>query len=73
MLRSAGTSRDIAVTVRPTTMCRAIVAAFVKKAGLDARRGAKAQLVVDGDKMDPNSEIGEADLEDGDMVEVVGL
>lgn len=30
-------------------------------------------LSVDGDKMDPEAEIGEADLEDGDMVEVVDL
>ncbi|KAI8994208.1 hypothetical protein BD414DRAFT_481764 [Trametes punicea] len=30
-------------------------------------------LSVDGDKMDPETEIGEADLEDGDQVEVVGL
>ncbi|KAI0357533.1 hypothetical protein OH77DRAFT_1422395 [Trametes cingulata] len=30
-------------------------------------------LSVDGDRMDPETEIGEADLEDGDQVEVVGL
>ena len=30
-------------------------------------------LAVDGDKMANNVEIGEADLEDGDMVEVTGL
>lgn len=30
-------------------------------------------LMVDGDKMNNDTEIGEADLEDGDMVEVVGL
>lgn len=30
-------------------------------------------LSVDGDKMDPDTEIGEADLEDGDQVDVVGL
>lgn len=30
-------------------------------------------LSVDGDKMDPETEIGDADLEDGDLVEVVGL
>ncbi|EIW59359.1 uncharacterized protein TRAVEDRAFT_166699 [Trametes versicolor FP-101664 SS1] len=30
-------------------------------------------LSVDGDKMDPETEIGEADLEDGDQVDVVGL
>jgi len=31
------------------------------------------QLMVDGEKMNPESEIGDADLEDGDMVEVFGL
>ncbi len=30
-------------------------------------------LSVDGDRMDAETEIGEADLEDGDLVEVVGL
>ncbi|KAI0631929.1 hypothetical protein C8Q77DRAFT_1122755 [Trametes polyzona] len=30
-------------------------------------------LSVDGDKMDPETEIGDADLEDGDQVDVVGL
>ncbi|KAF9450560.1 hypothetical protein P691DRAFT_810094 [Macrolepiota fuliginosa MF-IS2] len=31
------------------------------------------RISVDGDKMENDTEIGEADLEDGDMVEVVGL
>lgn len=31
------------------------------------------RISVDGDKMDNMTEIGEADLDDGDMVEVVGL
>ena len=30
-------------------------------------------LVVDGDRLNPDDEISVADLEDGDMVEVVGL
>lgn len=30
-------------------------------------------LMVDGDKMTDDMEIGEADLDDGDLVEVVGL
>ena len=71
--------------MRPTTKCGAIVRAFLKKAGLDAEypaAGAPAKgrgrskvpaLSVDGDRMDPETEIGEADLEDGDQVEVVGL
>ncbi|RPD62637.1 hypothetical protein L226DRAFT_532365 [Lentinus tigrinus ALCF2SS1-7] len=81
--------KDITLVVRPTTKCGAIVRAFLKKAGLDTEYpadGAPAKgrgrgkavakvpvLSVDGDRMDPETEIGEADLEDGDQVEVVGL
>lgn len=36
-------------------------------------KGKDPRLCVDGDKMDNRAEIGDADLEDGDMVEVVGL
>ncbi|GBE83033.1 hypothetical protein BKA93DRAFT_764316 [Sparassis latifolia] len=50
-------------------------------AGTPAKKGkrgkpappAGAYLVVDGDRMDPASGIGEADLDDGDLVEVAGL
>ncbi|EMD40094.1 hypothetical protein CERSUDRAFT_112303 [Gelatoporia subvermispora B] len=43
-----------------------------------AKRGkaaavAEPRLSLDGDKLNPASEIGDADLEDGDQVEVVGL
>lgn len=31
------------------------------------------RLCIDGDKMDNQTPIGDMDLEDGDMVEVVGL
>ncbi len=81
--------KDITLVVRPTTKCGAIVRAFLKKAGLEAEypvNGAPAKgrgrgkaaakvpaLSVDGDRMDSDVEIGEADLEDGDQVEVVGL
>lgn len=87
-LRSAKT-KDIVLTVRQTTTCGAIVKAFLKKAGLSdqypsaspTKRGAGRNaskavvpcLMVDGDRMKPESAIGDADLEDGDQVEVVGL
>ena len=35
--------------------------------------GKDPRLCIDGDRMDNGMEIGEQDLEDGDMVEVVGL
>lgn len=86
VLRSAETkNKNITLTVRPTTTCGAIVKAFLKRAGLaekypegkSARRksgaGVGPRLVVDGDKLDPETPISEADLDDGDQVEVVGL
>jgi hypothetical protein len=71
----AGTAKDITIAVRPTTTCGVIVRAFVKAAGLNvpAAKLAAARIIVDGDKMDNDTEIGEADLEDGDMVEIAGL
>ncbi|CAL1712428.1 unnamed protein product [Somion occarium] len=77
--------KNVTLTVRPTTKCSAIIKAFLKSAGLSDKypataptgRGKKSvpmpQLMVDGDKLNPNWEIGKADLEDGDLVEVVGL
>lgn len=99
ILRSTLT-KDITLTVRPTTKCGAIVKAFLKKAnvadqypklfgvestgkgkgGRKSAGGKKGQalekepaLSVDGDKMGNDVEISEADLDDGDLVEVVGL
>ena len=86
-LRSAKT-KDIVLTVRPTTTCGAIVKAFLRKADLadqystpnPKKRGRKGaaqptgpHLVIDGDKMNAEAPISNADLEDGDLVEVSGL
>ena len=83
VLRSSLTSRDITLTVRPTTKCGAIVQAFLKKAGLAGKYsstpkkrkkdGPDPRLSIDGDRVDNETEIGEMDLENGDLVEVVGL
>ena len=85
--RSAVT-KSITLTVRPTTKCSVILNAFLKRAGMadkvsisPVKKGKKSKagvftgpaLMVDGDKLDPDSTIGSADLEDGDLVEVVGL
>jgi hypothetical protein len=76
-LRSAG-CHDITLTVRPTTKCEAIVREFTKRveaagASSSAKPGGKGgfALIVDGDKLDPSSDIGDVGLEDGDLVEVV--
>jgi hypothetical protein len=83
VLRSAAIEdKSINLTVRPTTTCGAIVKAFLKAAGLSDKhppsKGKRAgqtmpQLMIDGDKMANDTEISEADLDDGDLVEVVGL
>ncbi|KAG6891528.1 hypothetical protein C0992_005063 [Termitomyces sp. T32_za158] len=89
ILRSSLSTNDITLTVRPTTKCGAIVKAYLKKAGLAdqypglVNEGGKKggggkgnkdpRLCIDGDKMGDDVDIGDADLEDGDMVEVVGL
>lgn len=87
IIRSAVT-KPITLTVRPSTKCGAIVKAFLKAAGLPdnstppgkhAKGRGKQQaqsgpcLRVDGDKMDPETQISVAELEDGDQVEIVGL
>jgi hypothetical protein len=81
ILRSAITTKDITLTVRPTTTCGAIVNAFLNSAGLTSRypnvarkKGAAGPVLqIDGDKMKPSDAIGDAGLEDGDCVDVVGL
>ena len=82
VVRSAST-KDITLTVRPTTTCGAIVKAFLRRAGIPdkdpsrkSRRKSGAggpSLMIDGEKMGPETPISEGDLEDGDQVEVVGL
>ena len=68
--------------MRQTTKCSAILKAYLKKAGLASKYPSASKktsktkgpaLAVDGDRLNPNDEIGTADLEDGDQVEVVGL
>ena len=82
-------SKDITLTVRPTTKCSVILKAFLKRAGLSDKypsspvKGKKGKskgsmllgpaLMVDGERLDPDAEISSADLEDGDLVEVTGL
>ena len=80
VVRSAVT-KDVILKVRPTTSCGAIVKAFLKRAGIAGEypvdksfRGKREpRLMVDGEHMNPETLISEADLEDGDQVEVDGL
>lgn len=87
IFRSA-VSKDVTLTVRPTTKCSVILKAFLKRVGMadkypasPVKKGRKPKtalgagpaLMVDGDRLNPNAAISSADLEDGDLVEVVGL
>ncbi|EJC98048.1 uncharacterized protein FOMMEDRAFT_137384 [Fomitiporia mediterranea MF3/22] len=63
----------ITVAVRNTTKCSAIVSNVLKKLGKPASAEKKARIEVDGEKLGPNSEIGEVELEDGDLVDIVGV
>jgi len=78
ILRAAGT-KEVSLSVRPSTTCAKIVKAFlavlVRQGGtnLTTAKANKVRLCVDGEKQDPNAPISDCDLEDGDMVEVVGL
>jgi hypothetical protein len=77
----SGATKDVSLKVRPTTTCGAIVKAFLKRAGIvdqylegrSIRGGGGPRLMIDGERMDPETPISEADLEDGDQVEVDGL
>ncbi|KAI0269806.1 hypothetical protein BC834DRAFT_863466 [Gloeopeniophorella convolvens] len=80
----SGVTKDVTLTVRPTTTCGAIVKAFLKRAGIadkypegkSSRRKSAAggpRLMIDGDRMDPDTPISTAELDDGDQVEVTGL
>jgi hypothetical protein len=77
----SGVTMDVTLKVRQTTTCGAIVKAFLKRAeitdqypeGRSIRRGGGPQLMIDGERMNPETPISEADLEDGDQVEVDGL
>ena len=64
-------AKEIIVTVRPTTTCGKIVENFIKRAGLKPNK--KARLQIDGESMKPEVTIADTDLEDGDMVDIVGL
>lgn len=59
--------------MRSTTKCSSIVATFLRKTNRPAKLAKKVYVEIDGEKMNPNSPIGDAELEDGDLVDIVGL
>jgi Ubiquitin-2 like Rad60 SUMO-like len=79
VLRAHG-MKEITLSVRPTTTCSKIVRAFLAvaakqggKAPASPRKAAQVRLSIDGEKQHPDTPISNCDLEDGDLIEVVGL
>lgn len=61
---------EIGMKVKDASLCKNMVAHFCKKAGLPESAAGTMRLYVDGEKMDPDSEIGTAGLESGDVIDV---
>ncbi|KAH8114704.1 hypothetical protein DFH11DRAFT_1592906 [Phellopilus nigrolimitatus] len=66
-------SRDDTFRLQLRSGAQTITVTFVRKIGKPASAAKKARIEVDGEKMSPESEISEADLEDGDLVDIVGV
>ncbi|KAL5520064.1 hypothetical protein ACEPAG_1724 [Sanghuangporus baumii] len=64
--------RTVVIGVRPTAKCSAIVENVLRKLGKPDSAAKTARIEVDGEKLNPESEIGEADLEEGDLIDIVG-
>ncbi|KAL5524571.1 hypothetical protein ACEPAF_9711 [Sanghuangporus sanghuang] len=64
--------RTVVIGVRPTAKCAAIVENVLRKLGKPDSAAKAARIEVDGEKLSPESEIGEADLEEGDLIDIVG-
>lgn len=82
VLRAPGL-KDVTLSVRPSTTCGKIVRAYLRilaahqsdssSVKLTPRKAKEVRLSVDGDRRHPDTLIADCDLEDGDLVEVVGL
>ncbi|KAF8483110.1 hypothetical protein JB92DRAFT_1658278 [Gautieria morchelliformis] len=79
VLRASGT-KEVTLSVRSTTTCGKIVRAFLAviakqdgKAHTSPSKAAHVRLCIDGEKQHPDTQISNCDVEDGDLVEVVGM
>ena len=64
---------SVTVTVRPSTKCSSIVASYLKKTKRPPTASKKARICVDGESLSPNDPIEVAGLEDGDVVDIIGI
>lgn len=64
-------NRPQTVRVSPDATVETVIAAFLNKTGRVGMQGVRLQ--IDGDDLEMDSTIADADLEDGDLVEVAGI
>ena len=79
VLRAHG-MKEITLNIRSTTTCGKIVRAFLTVAAKQAgkavaspRKAAQVHLRIDGEKQHPDTPISACDLEDGDVIDVIGM
>jgi hypothetical protein len=61
---------EIGMKVKSDSLCKNMVGHFCRKAGLPESAAETMRLYVDGEKMEPDEEIGNAGLEAGDVIDV---
>lgn len=66
-----GNSRPQTVRVFPDATIESVIAAFLNKTGRAGMQGVRLQ--IDGEDLEMDSTVADADLEDGDLVEVAGI
>ncbi|EUC63350.1 Rad60-SLD domain protein [Rhizoctonia solani AG-3 Rhs1AP] len=64
-------ARPTAVKVFPDATIQTVIEAFLAKTGRAGTQGVSLQ--IDGDDLEMDSTVADADLEDGDLVEVAGI
>jgi hypothetical protein len=64
-------SHQVKVLAKQSTTCGQLVGHFIKKLGLGST--GKGRIMFDGDKQDDDTPIAEFELDEGDILEVVGV
>lgn len=77
LLRSKKFPQTKAFNFRATSTCQAILQHYLKNIGVDGDGGGKIKLTLDGEDLDPDSIIEDADIdadgEEGTLLDVVGI
>jgi len=75
-LRSAKFPKTKWIKVRPTMSCGSIVQHYLRVMEVKGDGGGNVRLSLDGEELDPDSIIGDADLDEDDdeaLMDIVGL